>query len=148
MVPAVKPSGEIRICVNLKKLNQAVKRERYIIPTVDDVIHQLRGSSVFSKLDAASGFWQIPLDLTTAKLTTFITPFGRFFFKRLPFGISSAPEVFQRTMIKILAGIDGVICYFDDILCHTSTSEEYERLLVRVKKRLSEVGLQLNNKKV
>ena len=88
---------------------QAVKRERHIIPAVDDVIHQLRGSSVFSKLDATSGFWQIPLDLTTAKLTTFITPFGRFFFKRVTFGISSAPEIFQRTMIKILAGIDGVI---------------------------------------
>ena len=50
-------------------------------------------------------------------------------------------------MTKILAGIDGVICYFDDILCHMSTTEEHERLLVRVKKRLSEVGLQLNNKK-
>ena len=147
MVPVVKPSGEIRICVDLKKLNQAVKRERYIIPAVDDVIHQLRGSSVFSKLDAASGFWQILLELPTAKLTTFITPFGRLFFKRVPFGISSAPEIFQRTMIKILAGIDGVICYFDHILCHTSTTEEHERFLVRVKQRLSEVGLQLNNKK-
>ena len=81
MVPVVKPSGEIRICVDLKKLNQVIKRERYIIPAVDDVIHQLRGSSVFSKLDSASGFWQILLELPTAKLTTFITPFGRFFFK-------------------------------------------------------------------
>ena len=72
IVPVVKPNGKIRKCADLKKLNQAVRRERY------DVIHQLKGSSVFSKLEAASGFWQIPLDPETAKLTTFITSFGRY----------------------------------------------------------------------
>lgn len=86
MVPILKPNGDVRICMDLKKLNQAVQRERYIIPTVDDIIHKLKGSSVFSKLDALSGFWQLPLDPETAKHTTFITPFGRFFMKRLPFG--------------------------------------------------------------
>ena len=109
IVPVLKPSGDVRICVDLKKLNQSVERERYVIPTVDEIVHQLRGSSVFSKLDAASGFWQIPLDPETAKLTTLITPFGRYFMKRLPFGISSAPEIFQRTMNELLRGIDGVI---------------------------------------
>ena len=144
IVPVLKPSGDVRICVDLKKLNQSVERERYVIPTVDEIVHQLRGSSVFSKLDAASGFWQIPLDPETAKLTTFITPFGRYFMKRLPFGISSAPEIFQRTMTELLRGIDGVICYFDDILCHTYTMEEHKLLLGRVFKRLKEAGLQLN----
>ena len=118
-----------------------------VIPTVDEIVHQLRGSSVFSELDAVSGFWQIPLDPETAKLTTFITPFGRYFMKRLPFGISSAPEIFQRTMTELLRGTDGVICYFDDILCHTSTMEEHELLLGRVFKRLKEDGLQLNPEK-
>ena len=132
IVPVLKPSGDVRICVDLKKLNQSVERERYVIPTVDEIVHQLRGSSVFSKLDAASGFWQIPLDPETAKLTTFITPFGRYFMKRLPFGISSAPKIFQRTMTELLRGIDGVICYSDDILCHTYTMEEHEMPLGRV----------------
>ena len=109
IVPVLKPSGDVRICVVLKKLNQSVERGRYVIPTVDEIVHQLRGSSVFSKLDAASGFWQIPLDPETAKLTTLITPFGRYFMKCLPFGISSAPEIFQRTMNELLRGIDGVI---------------------------------------
>jgi hypothetical protein len=122
MVPVVKPDGDVRICVDLKKLNKAVERERFIIPTIDDIIHQLQGSSIFSKLDAQSGFWQIPLDMSTAKLTTFITPFGRFYFTRVPFGISSAPEIFQRIMTDILQGITGVICYFDDILCHSKTA--------------------------
>lgn len=147
MVLVLKPNGDVRICVDLKKLNQAVQRERYVIPTVDDIIHQLRGSSVFSKLDAQSGFWQLPLHEDTARLTTFITPFGRFYMKRVPFGISSAPEIFQRVMSEILQGIDGVICYFDDILCHTKTMEEHDTLLTRVHQRLVEVGLQLNQTK-
>ena len=94
IIPVVKPNGKIRICVDLKKLNQAVRRERYVILTVDDEIHQVKSSSVFFMLDAASGFWQISLDPETAKLTTFITPFGRYFFTHLQFGISSAPEIF------------------------------------------------------
>ena len=101
IVPVLKPSGDVRICVDLKKLNQSVERERYVIPTVDEIVHQLRGSSVFYKLDAASGFWQIPLDPETAKLTTFITPFGGYFMKHLPFGISNAPEIFQLSLIHI-----------------------------------------------
>lgn len=147
MVPVLKPNGSVRICVDLKKLNQAVERERYVIPTVDDIIHQLRGSSVFSKLDAQSGFWQIPLHPDSMKLTTFITPFGRFYMKRVPFGISSAPEIFQRTMTQILEGIEGVICYFDDILVHSKSMKEHEALLTRVKKRIAESGLQLNESK-
>ena len=146
-VPVLKPNGKIRKCADLKKLDQAVRREHYVIPTVDDVIHQLKGSSVFSKLEAASGFWQIPLDPETAKLTTFITPFGRYFFIHLPFGISSAPGIFQRIMNEITSGIKGVVCYFDDILCHSATTEEHTLLLNQVKKRLQDVGLQLNNDK-
>lgn len=96
-VPAVKPNDKIRICMDWKKLDQAVKRVCYIIPAVNDVVHQLRSCSVFSKLDVVSGFWQIPLDPETAKLTTFITAFGRLI-TNLPFAVSSAPEIFQRMM--------------------------------------------------
>ena len=144
MVPVPKANGDVRICVDLRKLNQAVIREKYIIPTFDDIIHQLRGSTIFSKLDAQSGFWQLPLDPETAKLTTFITPYGRFYMKRVPFGISSAPEIFMRVVSEILQGIEGVICYFDDILCYSKTKEEHENLLAQVHKRLEEASLQLN----
>ena len=147
MVPVLKPNGDVRICVDLKKLNQAIEREKFVIPTFDDIIHQLRGSTVFSKLDAQSGFWQIPLDPETAKLTTFITPVGRFYMKRVPFGISSAPEIFMRTVLEILKGIEGVICYFDDILCHSKDTAEHEELLKLVHQRLEEAGLQLNKDK-
>ena len=140
-LPVPNANGDVRICVDLRKLNQAVIREKYIIPTFDDIIHQLRGSTIFSKLDAQSGFWQLPLDPETAKLTTFITPYGRFYMKRVPFGISSAPEIFMRVVSEILQDIEGVICYFDDILCYSKTKEEHENLLTQVHKRLEEASL-------
>ncbi|GFN90308.1 Pol polyprotein [Plakobranchus ocellatus] len=147
MVPVPKANGDVRICVDLRKLNQAVQREKYIIPMFDYIIHQLRGSTIFSKLDAQSGFWQLILDSDAAKLTTFITPYGRFFMERVPFGVSSAPEIFMRTVSEILKGIDGVICYFDDILCYSKTKEEHENLIAQVQRRLREASLQLNEAK-
>ena len=81
-------------------MNRAVKREKYILPTIDDILP--KQAKVFTLLDAASGFWQIPLDPESAGLTTFITPFGSFFFNRLPFGITSIPEIYQREMAEIL----------------------------------------------
>ena len=105
MVPVVKKNGNIRICADLKKLNMAVKRERYPIPSLEELLAKLKGARFFSKLDATSGFYQLPLDPDSSKLTTFITPIGRYKFNRLPFGISSAPEIFQRTMENILQGV-------------------------------------------
>ena len=94
IVVVPKSGGRVRTCVDLSRLNESVCRERLILPSVDYTLGQLAGAKVFTKLDANSGFWQIPLFKNSALLTTFITPFGRFCFNRLPFGISSAPELF------------------------------------------------------
>ena len=96
MVVVPKTSGDVRICVDLKALNESVMRETHPIPKVDDTLAQLSGAALFTKLDANSGFWQIPLSEESGLLTTFITPFGRYAFNRLPFGIASTPEIFQR----------------------------------------------------
>ena len=98
MVVVPKPDGKVRICVDLTKLNENVRRERHLMPATDQILAQLSGACIFSKLDANSGFWQIPLSTESALLTTFITPFGCYCFHRLPFGITSAPEHFQRRM--------------------------------------------------
>ena len=147
MVPVLKKNGDVRICVDLERLNRSVKRERCTLPTLEDVTHKLAGSNVFSKLDATSGFWQIPLDENTAKLTTFTTPFGRFFFKRLPFGIFLAPEVFQRTMENILQGRNGVVCFTDDVVVCGDTVEEHNSHLDEVLSRVGKAGLKLNGEK-
>jgi len=104
MVVVIKPSGNIRICVDLKPLNEGVLREFHPLPKVEDALAQLSGAAVFSKLDANSGFWQIPLASKSKLLTTFFTPFGRYYFNKLPFGISSAPELFQKRMNPFYQG--------------------------------------------
>lgn len=81
---------------------------------------------MFSKLDANSGFWQIPLAKKSHLLTMFITPFGRYCFNKMPFGISSAPEHFQKRMSKILAGLKGVLCLMDDVLVFGKDVKEHD----------------------
>ena len=94
MVVVPKQGGAVRVCVDLKGLNENVLCETHPIPGVDDTLAQLTEATVFSKVDANSGFWQIPLSEDSRLLTTFITPHGRYRFNKLPFGISSAPELF------------------------------------------------------
>ncbi|KAL1265235.1 hypothetical protein QQF64_003262 [Cirrhinus molitorella] len=77
MVVVPKKSGAVRICVDLSKLNESVRREKYILPAVEQTLGMLAGAQIFSKLDANMGFWQIPLSEESAWYTTFITPFGR-----------------------------------------------------------------------
>ncbi|KAI2646921.1 hypothetical protein H4Q32_027367 [Labeo rohita] len=127
MVPVIKKNGNIRICVDLKRLNENVKREKFILPTLDDLLPKLAKSTVFSSLDAESGFWQIPLEEYSARLTTFITPLGRYCFKRLPFGITSAPEIFQQKMSEMLHGHDGTVVYMDDILVFGETQVRHDQ---------------------
>lgn len=147
MVPVVKANGSVRICVDLQKLNQAVVRERLILPNLEDVSPKLVGSKVFSKLDASSGFYQLPLHPESSHLTTFITPFGRYKFNRVPFGISSASEIYQRKMSELLAGLVGVEAIIDDILIFGSTVEEHDARLNKVMQKIQSAGLKLNKSK-
>ncbi|XP_049335604.1 uncharacterized protein LOC125802248 [Astyanax mexicanus] len=146
MVVVPKPSGKIRICVDLTNLNKWVKRERHILPAVDQSLAMLSNAKVFTKLDARSGFWQIPLTNESKPLTTFITPFGRYIFNRLPFGIVSAPEHFQRRMSQLLENYDGVICHADDILVFGQDKMEHDLCLHQVLQKLQSEGLTLNEK--
>ena len=147
MVVVPKPNNKVRICVDLTRLNQSVCRERHPLPAVEQTLAQLAGARVFSKLDANSGFWQIPLSCESASLTTFITPFSRYCFHRLQFGITSAPEHFQRRMSDLLSGLDGVVCMMDDVLVHGHTEEEHDERLDKVLRRLEQAGLTLNQEK-
>jgi hypothetical protein len=127
IVAVPKPNGSVRICADLTQLNRAVQREIHPMFSVEESLAKLSGSKVFSKLDAKSGFWQIPLAEESKLLTTFITPMGRFCFNRLPFGISSASEIFQRSMTEILQGVDRVVCHMDDVLVHAPDHETHDQ---------------------
>ncbi|UYV69370.1 K02A2.6-like, partial [Cordylochernes scorpioides] len=147
IVLAGKPNGKIRICVDLSRLNLSVERELHPLPVLEHELAQLNGAKIFSRLDTNSGFWQIKLSEESQTLTTFITPFGRYKFKRLPFGISSAPEHFQKRMSAILRGVNGVICHMDDILIFAKRKEEHDETLREVLRRLKNSGITLNKEK-
>ena len=147
MVVVPKQDGTVRICVDLKPLNAHVLRETHPLPKVDDVLAQLAGAKIFSKLDANSGFWQIPLAESSRLLTTFITPFGRFCFNKMPFGISSAPEHFQRRMSEILEGLPGVVCLMDDILIYGKDKKQHGINLATALNRIQSAKVTLNKEK-
>ena len=109
IVAAPKPRNpnEIRICIDMRQANKAIRRERHPQPTLDDIQNRLNGASVFSKLDLRSGYHQLILDEQSRYITTFSTHIGLWRYKRLNFGISSASEVFQSVIEHVLTGITG-----------------------------------------
>ena len=116
MVMVTKPNGKLHICIDPRDLNKAIKHEHYPMRTIEEVVTRMPNAKVFSVLDANSGFWQVQLYHESSKLCTFNTPFGRCMFKRLPFGISSAKDVFQAVMSEMFEDIEGVEVVIDDLL--------------------------------
>ena len=108
LVVVAEKNGKLRLCLDSKDLNKAIQREHYPQPTIEDVATRLHGTKVFTKLDVRSRFWHIKLDNASSFLTTFNTPFGRLRWKRMPFRIRSAPEVFQRRMRELIEGMPQV----------------------------------------
>ena len=102
------------------------------MPKVDDTLHSLRGSKYFAKIDAKGGFFQLMLAEESRYITTFITPRGYYRFKRTPFGLSDASEAFQKMMIKILFGVEGVRISIDDVIIHAPTMETLVKHLPQV----------------
>ena len=147
MVTATKSNGKLRICIDPRDLNKAIKREHYPMPTIEDVLTRIPKAKVFSVLDATSGYWQIQLDESSAKLCTFNTPFGRYMFKRLPFGVSSAQDVFQAIMTDIFGDIEGVEVVVDDLLIWAENDEQHDTILRKTLDRARQRNLKLNRDK-
>lgn len=146
-MPKPKNPEKIQICVDMRLPNQAVLRERHISPTVDDIIHDLNGAVMFSKLDLNSGYHQLELAPESRYITTFSTHVGLRRYTRLIFGISSAAEVFQNTIQQVLQGIPGVRNFSDDILVFGTTADAHNRSLEAVFQRLHENNLTINKGK-
>ena len=139
-----KPSGGIRCCVDMHEENAAVVRERHPIPTVDEVIQRMNGSTVFSKIDLKSGFHQIELGEDSRNITTFTCHLALFRYKRLLFGISSALELFQHIVQQVLAECRGVENISDDLIVHGKGDAEHDRNLIQVIETLIKNGLTAN----
>lgn len=147
IVVVQKNDKEIRLCVDYTRLNEYVKRPYYPILKIESTLANLKGARYFSKIDINKGFYQIRLDKTSQLLTCFITPFGRYIFTRLPFGISCAPEHFVSKYAQVLRNIPNVTSHVDDVLIYGHSKEEHDSTLNEVLKRLSDEGITINQKK-
>ena len=147
LVVVEKKSGDLRVCLDPRSLNKAVKREHFTLPTREDLMGEFAEAKYFTKLDATSGYWHVVLDEDSSKLTTFNTPFGRFRFLRLPFGLKSAGEVFHKKVAMLFENIEGVVTSMDDILISGKTKEEHDKRLITVLEKAHDANLRLNPKK-
>lgn len=119
-----KDGHNVRICIDPKFLNKALLREFHPIKTIEDIVANVQGSKLFTVLDANMGFFQIQLDHESQLLTAFNTPWGRYMYQRLPMGISSAPEIYQRKIEEIFEGLSNFDNIFDDCLIHTGNLDQ------------------------
>jgi len=142
-----KPDGSLRICLDPRHLNKAIKREHFQLPTIEDITTRMVNAKWFTKLDANRGYWQIPLDEESHLLTTFNTPFGRFCYQVTPFGIKSAQEVFQKRMSQHFSDLEGVETDIDDIIVHAETEVKHDQRLHSVLERCEKINLTLNKEK-
>ena len=144
IVPVVKQDGSVRICGDYKlTVNQVAETDTYPLPRIEDMFASLSGGKTFTKLDLLHAYQQIPLDEESKEYTTINTHRGLYRYKRLPFGVASAPSIFQRTIESILQGIPRVTVYIDDILITGTTQEEHLRNLEEVLSRLEKANIRL-----
>lgn len=148
IVVAKKKQGGLRVCIDPPELNKALKREHYTLPVLEDVLHELGQSAVFSKADLSSGFWHVQLDEESSLLTTFQTCFGRYRWLRLPFGTSVSSEIFQRKLLEAFDGLAGVACVADDVIIHGQTLEDHDKHLDSFFGRCREKNVKLNKEKL
>ena len=144
-----KKSGEIRFCVDYRRLNNTTARDVYPLPRVDTILGQLRRCRLFTALDLARGYWQVPLAPAHIHKTAFATPTGLYEFVVVPFGLTNAPAAFQRAMDDVFKGILGVFVFvfLDDIIVASEDPEDHPRHLEAVLERLRGRRLQLKAKK-
>lgn len=143
-----KRNGTLRLCVDPRPLNTVLKREHYLLPTLEDSLDKFAHAGVFSKLDVASAYWHLELDESSSLLTTMITPFGRYRWLRLPFGLCVSSEIFQRRLIQALEGLHGVICVADDIVVTGKTVTDHDANLSALLTRCQDRGIRLNRDKM
>ena len=143
----------IRLCIDSRPLNTALKRSEYPIPTIETLLTQISKAKVFTLADIKSAFWHVPLDTESSLLTTFNTPLGRTKWNRMPIGISVAPEEFQRRIDQNLEGLERVKAIADDILVwgtgntYEEAIADHDKRLIALLKRCQQKNIKLNKEK-
>ena len=139
-----KKNGSLRICLDPQDLNKALKREQYSCPTVQDIAAKLHDARMFTVLGAKTGYWQEKLYKKSSLLTTVNTPFGRYRFTRLPFGVNPAQDVFQKEIDRSYEGLPCVAAIVDDILVYGKNPKDHDAKIEAVLCRTWESGIKRN----
>ena len=145
MVPVRKPDGSIRLCIDYRRLNSVTQPDPYMMPRVQDLLDRISQARWLSKLDLNKGFYQIPLVPESVPKTAFCSPWGKFAFTRMPFGLMNAPTSFQRAMDEALTGQENSSAtYIDDIVVFSETWEDHLRHVRAVLEALKRTGMTAN----
>lgn len=147
IVVVPKSDSEIRLCVDYKRLNQHIIIDQHPLPTVDEIFSKLAGARYFSKLDLRSAYHQLEIREDSRDYTAFISHIGLFRYKRLPFGLASAPSAYMKVISNILRRCKNTVCYLDDILIFGDTEQIHDECLKATLDCLSAHGMTLNEKK-
>ncbi|CAF2224972.1 unnamed protein product [Rotaria magnacalcarata] len=141
-----KRDGSPRFCIDFRRLNSITRKDVYPLPRIDDVIEKLNGSTIFSKLDLRSGYFQVPLAADERDKTAFITTDGLWQFNRLPQGLKNSPSVFQRLMNQTLGTLRWDIClaYLDDIVVYSTSFTQHLIDVDKVCQALYQSNFKLN----
>ncbi|XP_039150808.1 uncharacterized protein K02A2.6-like isoform X3 [Drosophila simulans] len=147
IVLAFKENGDIRLCVDMRLANKAILRENYPLPTFDCFMTRLKEAKFFARLDLKDAYHQVALDESSREITTFITPRGLFRYKRLMFGVNSAPEIFQRLLEQMLSTVPNAMNFIDDIIIFGATDLEIDSAVKEVCEIFQENNVLLNKEK-
>jgi hypothetical protein len=144
-----KPSGDIRICVDARRVNQFTIADHERTPPMNELLQRFHGAKFFTSIDLSSAYWQIELDEDSRKYTAFISESTAYQYKRVPYGFRNSLPAFVRAIKIALGGsnLEGVVSYVDDLLIHSPTIEDHLRHLDTVLGKLTEAGFTINAKK-
>lgn len=142
-----KKDGSIRLAIDFRRLNDLTKKTAYPMPRVDEVCEALEGSVRFTKLDLMKGYYQVEMEEDAKEMTGFRFDGQLYEFNRMPFGLATAPQTFQRVMNKALSGLTNVRCYLDDVIIFSKSIEEHRVHVKLVLQALDRAGLRLKRKK-
>lgn len=140
-----KKDGQLRFCVDYRKLNSVTKNDAHPLPRIDDTLDALKDAKMFSTLDLRSEYWQVPMNPVDRSKTAFVTQNGLYEFLRVPFGLSTAPSTFQRMMEIVLSGLsfEMCLCYLDDVIIYSSNFDQHCERLNKVLSRFRQHHLRV-----
>ena len=140
-----KKNGTVRFLTDFRELNKRIVRKPFPLPKISTVLQELEGFTYATSLDLNMGYYTIRLDPTASRICTIIFPWGKYSYKRLPMGVSGSPDIFQSKMSELMAALEFVRTYLDDLLCITRASlEDHLEKLRLVLTRLQDAGLKIN----